>query len=262
MLLSGSALVLCALRLYQLLCATEPSTGFPVRGDISGTLLWILTPIALVLLGLAGAAKKDPGPVSFGGRRGKAAGLLFLLPAAALLWESLSGLMLPQNISAQMLPEDAPWWPLLHLLGLCAALGCLWLCMAIGPALPKKRLAVPGLALSLYLALRALLTYLSVPATVTHPATLLRILALVGLSLFYLAAARLVSGIREEQGRRWLLRFCVPGLLLAVLAVIPAAVGALFAAPSACGFSFETLTLAALTACGIQLMLLTLQPEA
>ena len=85
-------------------------------------------------------------------------------------------------------------------------------------------------------------------------------LALTGMGVFYLAAARLFSGIGGQQGRRGLLIYGSCGLLLALASAVPTVLGALCFGAQKAGISFETVTAAALAVCGIQLMERTIRP--
>lgn len=254
--LTLSSLAICGLRLYQIALLTEPDTGFLSRADWSVAALWVLVPLSLALLLIAGALSFQGPEVSFSGGAGRSTGLFLLLPAVSILWESLQGLLFSQQQAPHLGGQNLPfWWSLLELLGIATAVGCCFLCGALlsGKA-PNRALALPGLLLAAYLLLRALLTYLSAPAVITLPSMLFRVLALTGMGVFYLAAARLFSGIGARQGRRSLLIYGTCGLLLAIASAAPTALGALCFGAQKAAVSFETVTVAALAVCGIQLM--------
>ena len=260
--LALSSLAVCGLRLYQIALLTEPETGFLSRSDWSVAALWVLLPLSLALLLVAGALSFRGPEVSFAGAAGRSTGLFLLLPAVSILWESLQGLLFSQQQAPHLGGQNLSfWWNLLELLGVAAAAGCFFLCgeLLSGKA-PSRPLALPGLLLAAYLLLRALLTFLSAPAVITLPSMLFRVLALTGMGVFYLAAARLFSGIGGQQGRRGLLIYGSCGLLLALASAVPTVLGALCFGAQKAGISFETVTAAALAVCGIQLMERTIRP--
>lgn len=252
-----TSLLVGGLQLYQLLAITEPGTGFLTVSHWSVPALWILLPLSIAALMVMGALAA-PHTLPLEGDAGQRAnGFCFLLPAFCLFWDALQGLLFSQDTQGD--PMFRVWWSVLDLLEILTAVGCLALAATmIQKKAPRRPLMLPGLLLSAYLAFRALLTYLSASAVITVPSTLFHILALLGLSLFYLAAARLFSSVGEAQGRRKLLVYGGPGLLLAFSYLFPAVIGGIFAGTQVSPVSFETVTIASLFLCALPLFEQTL----
>ena len=68
--LALSSLAVCGLRMYQIALLTEPETGFLSRSDWSVAALWVLLPLSLALLLVAGALSFRGPEVSFAGAAG------------------------------------------------------------------------------------------------------------------------------------------------------------------------------------------------
>ena len=216
---------LSGIRIYQLLVLTEPETGFLREHDLS---VWFFC--ALLILGAAALAilsrlamKKEGVPPARNGDSRETGAALTALGASALC-ETVQNVFFAQPASMEV---QEGWLAAMAAVGfLAAGYFLLWGITALRGKIFRAP-AVVTLLPSFWLALRALYLYLEARIAVTVPAIVLPILTTVFLALWWMARARIQSGVDAAKGLLSLASLTPICLLLIVVSVLPAAVGTL-----------------------------------
>ena len=236
--------VCCGLRVYQLCVLTEPDAGFLSRFDWSSTVLCILLPLGLAALlvdsqrnrRLSGAPLEDVNLTGIG--------VSSLLLALSIVLDAVIDLVkLPLGTSGHD-PYLTTWWIIVDGLGLLTAV--FFICQASRCFRSDTLRMHPLFALlpAVWLAVRALISYLDARVVVTAPAKLLEIMTMVCVAVFFIVTARLLGDVDSRKGQRMALSMVPVSIVMIGVTVLPAVIGFFCRGAAVSPVSFSTVVVA------------------
>ncbi len=236
--------VCCGLRVYQLCALTEPGSEFLSRFDWSSSVLCILLPLGLAALLAESQINRRLSDAPLENANLAGIGVSSLLLALSLLLDAVIDLVKLSLGTSGHDPFLSVWWIIVDGLGLVTAI---FFILQTAKCFRGNTLRInPLFALlpAVWLAIRALITYLDARVVVTVPAKLLEVTTMVCVAVFFVVSARLLGDVDSRKGQRMALSLVPVSILMIGVTVLPAVVGFFCRGAAVSPVSFTTVTLA------------------